>query len=111
MRRRNGGEGGRGKGREGFLYHLLLLLLCFIISPEAARDCIDLERSVLAPLAGTGKLFVHRMSTGFWCQVKNAGYSTEQLACFHRGVFHLEMAISAFLTTLNGRKLLATIEE
>lgn len=41
--------------------------------PEAARDCIDLERSVLAPLAGTGKLFVHRMSTGFWCQVKNAG--------------------------------------
>lgn len=40
--------------------------------PEHARDSIDLERSVLAPLAGTGRLFVHK-TAGFWCQVKTAG--------------------------------------
>ncbi|XP_064388695.1 mannose-1-phosphate guanyltransferase alpha-like [Halichondria panicea] len=41
--------------------------------PEQARDTIDLERSLLSPLAGTGELFVYKMKTGFWCQVKNAG--------------------------------------
>jgi len=41
--------------------------------PEPMRDSIDLERSLLAPLAGTGKLFVFKMTTGFWSQVKTAG--------------------------------------
>ena len=45
-------------------------------SPEHRRDSIDLERSLLAPLAGTGQLFVFKMTTGFWSQVKNAGYET-----------------------------------
>lgn len=41
--------------------------------PEYARDCIDLERSVLIPLAQAGKLYVYKMTSGFWCQVKTAG--------------------------------------
>ena len=46
------------------------VVLC---SPEYARDCIDLERSVLTPLAEAGKLYVYKMTSGFWCQVKTAG--------------------------------------
>jgi mannose-1-phosphate guanylyltransferase len=45
---------------------------------DAARDCIDLHRSVLTPLASNGnggKLYVYKMSSGFWSQVKNAGHA------------------------------------
>ena len=45
-------------------------------SQDAARDCIDLQRGVLTPLAGNGnggKLYVYKMASGFWTQVKNAG--------------------------------------
>ena len=45
-------------------------------SRDAARDCIDLHRSVLTPLAGNGnggRLYVYKMNSGFWSQVKNAG--------------------------------------
>ena len=47
-----------------------------VCSRDAARDCIDLHRSVLTPLASNGnggKLYVYKMSSGFWSQVKNAG--------------------------------------
>ena len=55
---------------------LHLLVICSnypFSSSDDARDTIDLERSVLRPLAGTGNLFVYKMTTGFWSQVKNAG--------------------------------------
>lgn len=48
----------------------------FFCSRDAERDCIDLHRSVLTPLASIGnggKLYVYKMSSGFWTQVKNAG--------------------------------------
>lgn len=48
----------------------------FCSSQDAARDCIDLHRSVLTPLAANGnggKLYVFKMKSGFWTQVKNAG--------------------------------------
>jgi mannose-1-phosphate guanylyltransferase len=51
-------------------------LLCS--SHDAARDSIDLHRSVLTPLAGNGdggKLYVYKMNSGFWTQVKNAGHA------------------------------------
>ncbi|CAI8002053.1 Mannose-1-phosphate guanyltransferase alpha-A [Geodia barretti] len=45
---------------------------------DAARDSIDLHSSVLTPLAGNGdggKLYVYKMNSGFWTQVKNAGHA------------------------------------
>ena len=45
-------------------------------SRDAARDSIDLHRSVLPLLASNGnggRLYVYKMSSGFWTQVKNAG--------------------------------------
>lgn len=47
------------------------MIFCF--SPEADSDSIDLERSLLSPLAGTERLFLCKMKSGFWCQVKTAG--------------------------------------
>ena len=46
---------------------------CLYPSPDDTKDVIDLERSVLAPLAGKGKLYVYKMTSQFWCQVKTAG--------------------------------------
>lgn len=53
-----------------------MLTVSSLCSHDAARDCIDLHRSVLTPLAGNGnggKLYVYKMNSGFWSQVKNAG--------------------------------------
>ena len=53
-----------------------MLTVSSMCSHDAARDCIDLHRSVLTPLAGNGnggKLYVYKMNSGFWSQVKNAG--------------------------------------
>ena len=53
-------------------------MVTYLSSRDAARDCIDLHRSVLTDLAsngnGGGKLYVYKMNSGFWSQVKNAGY-------------------------------------
>lgn len=54
----------------------------FFCSRDAERDCIDLHRSVLTPLASIGnggKLYVYKMSSGFWTQVKNAGLALRRL--------------------------------
>ena len=60
-------------------YGWLMPCMCVDVhacSRDAARDCIDLHRSVLTPLASNGnggKLYVYKMNSGFWTQVKNAG--------------------------------------
>lgn len=45
------------------------------ISQDFARDRIDLQRSVLNTLVGNGngQLYVYKMESGFWTQVKNTG--------------------------------------
>jgi mannose-1-phosphate guanylyltransferase len=37
-----------------------------------ARDSISLEQDVIAPLAGTGKVYVYKTER-FWSQIKTAG--------------------------------------
>lgn len=59
----------RGKNNNLFLS----LNYSSLLSPDYARDRIDLDRSVLTPLSEAGKLYVYKMKSGFWCQVKTAG--------------------------------------
>lgn len=51
----------------------VIIVHVIMFSSQDDKDVIDLERSVLSPLAGTGKLFVYKMKDQFWCQVKTAG--------------------------------------
>ncbi len=44
-----------------------------LLLSDSDRDAINMERNLLTVLAGTGKLFVCKMTSGFWSQVKTAG--------------------------------------
>ncbi|CAF0795913.1 unnamed protein product [Didymodactylos carnosus] len=62
------------------------------------RECIRLEKDVIAKLAGTGQLFIYPMSDKFWSSIKSAGsviYANRHYLEMYRMYYPERLAINS----------------